>query len=100
MRHIFHNIRKYKRHFSTRWVNPVFSLRRLIRSGYYYLRYFSDWARYSSMSGSEPIRFIDSYPCLFERIPNTPFDPHYFYQDIWAFNEIKKISPENHVDIG
>ncbi|GAH77689.1 unnamed protein product, partial [marine sediment metagenome] len=29
-----------------------------------------------------------------------PFDPHYFYQDIWAFKRILELGSDSHVDVG
>ena len=41
----------------------------------------------------------DTIPCLLDWTPKTPFDPHYFYQAIWA---LERIPPhvKNHVDVG
>lgn len=74
--------------------------KRLRRSVSLYVRYLSDWARYSALPGSETPRFVDSYPCLFDRTTTTPFDAHYFYQDIWAFKRILVSGTPSHVDVG
>ena len=52
------------------------------------------------MVDSEPLSLANAYPCLYDRIPITPFDSHYFYQDIWAFKRIEKMNVSSHVDIG
>ena len=57
-----------------------------------YLAYWRDWIHYARLHGSEAIRVVDTYPRLHDKTPITPFDSHYFYQDIWAFKKIK--SPE------
>jgi hypothetical protein len=72
----------------------------LRRSPSAYVDYLSDWYRYSALAGSETLRFSDSYPCLFDRITKTPFDSHYFYQNIWAFQKIKSSAVLRHVDVG
>lgn len=65
-----------------------------------YKRYLSDWSKYKRLSGSEPLDFLNSYPCLFDRTTTSPFDSHYFYQDIWAFKLIQSSNTPRHVDIG
>jgi hypothetical protein len=100
MRFPLNNIRRNLQHLSERWIQPVFPTRQLRRSVRLYVRYLSDWSRYSALSGSETLRFIDSYPCLFDRTTTTPFDTHYFYQDIWALKAIKASGTLSHVDVG
>lgn len=65
-----------------------------------YPRYFSDWRRYSTIPGAEPLCWRDTYPCLFDRTATTPLDAHYFYQDTWAFKAIQASAPTSHVDVG
>ncbi len=60
---------------------------------------------YSKMKGSEPIKLLDTYPVLYEKSSGTPFDPHYFYQHVWAFkkNSISSLSCLNvaeHIGLG
>ena len=100
MRFALNNIRRNLRHLSKRWMDPVLPTRQLRRSVSYYVCYLSDWYRYSALPGSETLRFIDSYPCLFDRTRTTPFDAHYFYQDIWAFKRIQVSGTPSHVDVG
>ncbi len=40
------------------------------------------------------------YPCLNDRIEQTPVEPIYFYQDAWAFEKIVKQRPAQHIDVG
>lgn len=85
--------------FLSRWKRPL--IRTKILSGLArYPRYFLDWRRYSKMEGAEPIRFSQTYPCLFENKAKTRFDSHYFYQGIWAFKKIQQVMPKLHVDVG
>ena len=95
-----HNMRLNIHHLRHRWVEPVLPTKRLRRSVSYYVRYLSDWSHYSALPGSETLRFADSYPCLFDRTTTTPFDAHYFYQDIWAFKRIQASGTPSHVDVG
>ncbi len=52
------------------------------------------------MEGAEPIKLLDTYPCLFDRTKKTRIDGHYFYQDSWAFKRIYAQRPKTHVDVG
>lgn len=86
-------------HFSERWIQPVLPTEQLRQSGCLYARYVADWSRYSTLPGAETLRFEDSYPCVFDRTATTPFDQHYFYQDIWAFKAIQASGTATHVDV-
>lgn len=97
---LLNNMRLNFHHLRNMWIEPVLSTRRLWRSVSSYVRYLSDWSRYSDLLGSEKMRFLDSYPCLFDRTKTTPFDAHYFYQGVWAFRKIKESGVKSHVDIG
>lgn len=88
------------RHLFRTWVEPVLPIGRLWRSLCLYRQYCSDWSRYSALAGSGTLRFVDSYPCLFDRTRTTPFDAHYFYQDIWALRLIAQSRVPGHVDVG
>ena len=49
---------------------------------------------------AEELRWRDSFPKLGDRLASSPFDPHYFHQDIWAARRIAALGPERHVDVG
>ena len=83
-----------------RWTDPVFPIQKTVASFGLYAQYLSDWYRYKKLLGAEPLHLCDSYPCLFDRTATTPFDAHYFYQDIWAFKAILASGMPNHVDVG
>ena len=40
------------------------------------------------------------FPKLTDRLPSSPFDPHYFHQDTWAARRIAERRPSRHVDVG
>src|SRR4051794_40951861 len=61
--------------------------------------FFKDWRRFEALSGRGSIKFKDSYPCLSDRVANTPFDPHYFYQSAWLMRCLAKDVPTLHVDV-
>lgn len=83
-----------------RWMHPFVDPVKFIYSIPGYAHYTHDWIRYSRMKGAENIRLINTYPIVDENIPGTPFDHHYFYQDIWAFKNIKRNRTKSHVDVG
>lgn len=83
-----------------RWIDPIIALPR-VRSGLKgYLRFRQEWRAYSKMAEAEKLSIHDAYPCLHDTTPSTPFDAHYFYQDIWAFKAILRSGAAAHVDVG
>lgn len=77
------------RHMSPvlKWTNPFFDLKKCILAFMRYIGFFRDWKKYAKMPNPEPIALKNIYPCLHDKTSSTPFDSHYFYQDIWAFKE-------------
>ena len=85
--------------FYTRWKRAL--IRTKVLSGLVkYPGYLVDMLSYSRMDGAEPIKLVDTYPCLFDKTSKTRVDSHYFYQDLWAFKIIYSLKPQLHVDIG
>lgn len=68
-----------------------------IRAGGEYVR---DWLGYRKLPGAERLRMRDAFPQLGDRLLSSPFDRHYFYQDIWAARAISAVAPARHVDVG
>jgi SAM-dependent methyltransferase len=64
------------------------------------VRYLRDRSAYGRLSGAESLRWRDSFPKLTDRVPASPFDPHYFHQDTWAARRIAERRPARHVDVG
>lgn len=62
-------------------------------------RYFRDWRRFRRAAPGTA-RIADSYPCLLDWSPSTPFDPHYFYQGAWLARELESAGTTLHVDVG
>jgi hypothetical protein len=85
--------------FFRRWVEAVVDWRRLV-SLRYLPRFFADWFAFRRDAGSWSVRAADTYPCLADRLPATPFDPHYFYQGNWLARRLAEARPRQHVDIG
>ena len=82
------------------WLAPLLDVRRLATAMPRYVRYLRDWRRYARLPGAEPLRLADAHPCLHDRTASNAFDGHYFYQDIWAYTQIARRRPAEHVDVG
>jgi len=65
-----------------------------------FVRYARDRHAYRRLPGAEPLRLRDSFPKLADRLPSSPFDRHYLYQDVWAARWVADVRPQHHVDVG
>lgn len=63
-------------------------------------RYMLDWITFRRQQGGMPASWRDTFPRLDDRLPKTPFDPHYFYQGNWLARRLALAAPARHVDIG
>ena len=79
-----------------RWWSPIAAHPLVAVPGY--LRLVLDWRRFLDAGGRA--RLADFYPCLYDRVGETPVDHHYVYQAGWAFKRILAHAPRQHVDIG
>jgi hypothetical protein len=82
----------------SRWKRPL-KRGKLFKALSKYPKYVRDLRRYARMEGAERIKFGDTYPCLFDGTAGTSVDSHYFYQHIWAFERIHRLSPRLHFDV-
>jgi hypothetical protein len=87
------------REFAKRWIGAMVDWRR-IASLRFFARYVSDWIAFRKEAGSWSVKFADSFPCLADRLPATPFDPHYFYQGNWLARRLAEAQPQQHIDVG
>jgi SAM-dependent methyltransferase len=62
--------------------------------------YLSTWHAYRELPDAEPLKLRNAYPQLWDRLPSTPFDAHYFHQDVWAGRRVAEAGPARHVDVG
>jgi hypothetical protein len=85
--------------FAKRWVGAMLDWRRVV-SLRYLPRYIKDWFAFRRQAGPWSVKAADSYPCLADQLPTTPFDPHYFYQGNWLARRLADARPRQHVDIG
>jgi SAM-dependent methyltransferase len=64
------------------------------------VRYVRDVQAYRRLPGAEPLRVRDAFPKVGDRLPTSPYDPHYLHQDTWAAQRIAEARPARHVDVG
>ena len=62
--------------------------------------YLGEWYKFRSRNDKRfTIKGRDAYPCLKDKIVNTPFDQHYTYHPAWAARILAQTKPAYHVDI-
>ena len=81
------------------WIGLLVDPRRILAL-VNFKRYVSDWKKYSSLPDCEKLQLKDSFPCLADWTPYTPFDPHYFYQAAWIARKLAESRTARHVDVG
>lgn len=64
------------------------------------IRFYDSYKKYKHLTNPEGLNIFDLRPFINDDAPTTPFDPHYFYQGVWAFRKIKESEVKNHVDVG
>lgn len=82
-----------------RWIS-LFVDPRLILSLPNLPRYLRDWIVFRRQQGDMPTPWRDTFPRLDDRLPKTPFDPHYFFQGNWLARRLALNPPPRHVDVG
>lgn len=63
-------------------------------------RYVRDWRAYGRLPGAEPLTAREAYPQIWDRLPSSPYNTHYFFQDVWAAHRVAEHQPGRHVDVG
>jgi len=81
------------------WVLPFVNPRQLA-SVFILPKFLLEFHAYRNRSREERVVLTDVYPCLADRLPHTPFDPHYFYQGAWLARRLSVTKPQFHVDVG
>ena len=83
-----------------RWINQFLDIEKFLLAFPRYIGFFVDLSKYKSFKDSEKTRIRDIYPQIHDKTTSTPFDSHYFYQDIWAFRKVLESKVSYHVDVG
>src|SRR4051794_39501459 len=81
-----------------RFVEPFIDVSRLVQGPRRAARFVRQWRAYRRLGGPAPAREL--YPQLADDLPRSPFDDHYFHQDVWAARKVAALAPERHVDVG
>jgi len=63
-------------------------------------KFLLELSHYRSLSDGESVAWSDTTPCLSDRLVQTPFDPHYFYQGAWLARRMRENFSQWHVDVG
>lgn len=93
---ILKNVKNGLRH----WVSPFLDIRKAL-SLIYLPRLIIDFLKFRRMQTCEAApRLKDIFPCLTDRLPQTPFDPHYFFQSAWLSRHVVASAPRIHIDVG
>lgn len=82
-----------------RLIKPVFDPIHFLQGIYGYVWYIRDLISFKNQSPKTPVKSIDLFPVLDEKVSFTPFDAHYFFQQIWVFKNVLKSQPKSHVDV-
>jgi len=86
-------------YFLYRIISQVFDPIRFVYGLYGYIWFLRDIFVFKSKS-KKKILTGNLFPMLHDKIKFTPFDTHYFYQQIWCFDQVHKHLPKEHTDIG
>jgi len=83
-----------------RVINSVVDLDRLSSSLPGLVAWYRDRRAYMELPGAERLDWRASDPQVHDLTPRSPFDPHYFFQDVWAAQRVAELAPQRHVDVG
>jgi len=86
-------------YFLYRIVSPVFDPIHFFDGLRGYMWYVRDLLVYKRMGVIQPLVGANMFPMLHDKTSHTPFDAHYFYQQLWVFEAVLKNRPRNHEDV-
>jgi len=86
-------------YFCYRILKPLFDPISFVQGLSGYVWFFRDMAKYKIMDPKAKIFNLSFFPVLNEKVSYTPFDAHYFYQQLWVFENVLKQKPKLHIDI-
>jgi len=65
-----------------------------------FTRFLMERRAYRHMPQAEPLQWRNIQPKLADRLSHSPYDLHYFQQDVWAAHHVAALAPARHVDVG
>jgi len=86
-------------YFCYRILKPVLDPIAIVYGLYGYVWFFRDLIKYKLADPKTKILNLNFFPVLTEKVSFTPFDAHYFHQQLWVFENVQKTMPNLHVDI-
>ena len=95
----FKNPYKNYLYFLYRITAPIIDVYRLYTGVVGYIWYIRDFFQYNERTGHKLVVDTNLFPILDEKTKFTAFDAHYYYQQLWVFENVLKIKPSKHVDI-
>lgn len=96
----FKSRKKNLLYFLYRIISPIFDPLRFYLGAKGYLWFLRDLTIYKIRDPEAKLLFLNLFPALHDKTEFTPFDSHYFYQQLWVFENILKRKPKVHIDIG
>ncbi len=97
---VFDSKIKNAAYFFYRIVSPVFDPVYFVTGLYGYIWFLRDMVTFTLKAPKVKLLSINLFPLLHDKTSVTPFDAHYFHQQLWAFDHIVRRKPAMHVDIG
>jgi len=82
-----------------RLIKPIIDPIHFIQGIYGYFWFIKDLIQFKEISPKTSVPFVSLFPVLDEKVSFTPFDAHYFFQQIWVFKQILHNKPKEHVDV-
>lgn len=64
------------------------------------VKFIVAYRKYKQLPEAENLKLTNIFPYISDDVSTTPFDAHYFYQGVWAFEKIMKSNVEHHIDVG
>lgn len=96
----FKNRKKNLLYFLYRIISPIFDPLRFYLGVTGYLWFLRDLTIYKIKDPRAKLFNLNLFPTLHDKTKFTPFDSHYFYQQLWVFDNILKRKPKLHIDVG
>ncbi len=85
--------------FIYRMASPIIDPIRFYHGVTGYFWYIRDLIKHNALSKNKIGFDMNLFPILDEKVSLTPFDAHYFYQQLWVFENVLKNKPKEHVDV-